>query len=367
MNSATRRPKTGENAPFSADFDGRPMGKVPMTPETKKRPTASELAKINSVLASLGLTYEDAEALSARKQASPEINLSIKVTQSLDDFLRGRMKAGIRPASVRWFSSRLAPLHERYGHRQVASLGRADLRELLNRMQVSDATKNNYARAWRAWWRWLLKQDDSPARNDITFGLSSVTRKIERDGAEILPVEDVSKMMLGIRQEYRSAAALLFFAGLRPQEIWGVDKKALTWSSILLAERIVRVPAEVAKTRKARTLEGLPEILWHWLDPKDPSEPICPAQSVYLIRHLQQAGGYYRRAEGRHGRWERLRDWPHDGTRHSFATYALALTSDAAKVALWLGHEGNVTMLHRHYRGLATKAEAERYFAIGRQ
>ena len=38
------------------------------------------------------------------------------------------------------------------------------------------------------------------------------------------------------------------------------------------------------------------------------------------------------------------------------------LVGDAGKVATWLGHEGNPTMLHRHYRGLATWAQGEAYF-----
>lgn len=50
--------------------------------------------------------------------------------------------------------------------------------------------------------------------------------------------------------------------------------------------------------------------------------------------------------------------------RHTFATYATAYTEDAAKVSLWLGHEGKPQMLHRHYRGLTTKAQAEAFFAL---
>lgn len=364
MHLAPIRPSDGENWPFSSQIDGRAVGNSPMSPDTQKRPSGSQLAKINAALSALGISYEEAEALALRKrgaQAAPE---GVKVTPSLDAFLRERMKAGIRSASVRWFSTRLGPLHSRLGQRQVASLSRADLREVLNRMEVSDSTRNNYARAWRAWWRWLMKLDDTPARSDITLGLAPIARKVERDGAEILPVADVERILANIRPEYRSAAAVLFFAGVRPQEIWGTDKKPLLWQHILVSERILRVPADIAKTRKARTLEGLPDALWDWLKPGAPSEPICPAQSQYLIRHIQQSGGFYQLGEGRHGRWQKVRPWPHDATRHSFATYALALTSDAARVALWLGHEGNTTMLHRHYRGLATKAEAERYFAI---
>ena len=41
----------------------------------------------------------------------------------------------------------------------------------------------------------------------------------------------------------------------------------------------------------------------------------------------------------------------------------VALTSDPGKVSLWLGHQ-SPTMLHRHYRGLTTKAEAVKFFDL---
>jgi len=56
--------------------------------------------------------------------------------------------------------------------------------------------------------------------------------------------------------------------------------------------------------------------------------------------------------------------WPQDCLRHSFATYAVALTNNPGQVAIWLGHNGNPTMLYRHYRGLTTKAEADKFFAL---
>lgn len=324
--------------------------------------TGAELAKINTLLRKLGITFEQAQALAAQN-AAPKASGKL-LSAVMDEFIRARMQAGIRSASVRWFSTRLSPLYVALGQRQADKIARADLKAVLDRMPVSPSTKNNYARAWGAVWKWGLKQEDPPFLRDVTFGLAPRPNKQERDGAEILTVDDAAKMMHGIPVAYRSGAAMLLFSGLRPQELWGTDKKPLLWQHINVADRIIRVPAEIAKTRKARVLEGLPDALWRWLTPGAPEQPICPAQSQYLIRLMQRAAGYAKLGYGRAGKWEALRSWPHDGTRHSFATYALALTSDAAKVALWLGHEGNSTMLHRHYRGLTTKAEAERYFAI---
>lgn len=335
-----------------------------MTTDTIQQPqlTGSELAKINNLLRKLGITFEQAKALAAQN-AAPKPS-GKQLCEVMDEFVRSRMQSGIRSASVRWFSTRLSPLYIKLGQRQADKIERADLKDVLSRMPVSASTKNNYARAWGAVWKWGLKQDVPPFTRDVTFGLAPRPNKQERDGAEFLTVENATKMMHGIAPAYRSGAAILLFAGVRPQELWGTDKKPLLWGHVNVTDRILRVPSDIAKTRKGRVLEGLPDALWAWLTPGKPDEPICPAQSQYLIRIMQRAAGFYELGYGRAGTWKKLRDWPHDGTRHSFATYALALTSDAARVSMWLGHEGNSTMLHRHYRGMTTKAEAERYFAI---
>jgi integrase len=58
-----------------------------------------------------------------------------------------------------------------------------------------------------------------------------------------------------------------------------------------------------------------------------------------------------------------IRPWPQNALRHSFATYYLALSQDAAKTAHELGH-ASPDMLYKHYRGLSTQAAAKAYFGI---
>lgn len=50
---------------------------------------------------------------------------------------------------------------------------------------------------------------------------------------------------------------------------------------------------------------------------------------------------------------------PENGLRHSFVSYRLAATGNAAQTA---GHDQAV--LFRHYRELVRPSEAERYFSI---
>ena len=57
-------------------------------------------------------------------------------------------------------------------------------------------------------------------------------------------------------------------------------------------------------------------------------------------------------------------DWIQDGPRKTFASAHYALHGDAAKLAAILGHTGGHDVLFRHYRGLMTKAEGKRFFAL---
>jgi integrase len=58
-----------------------------------------------------------------------------------------------------------------------------------------------------------------------------------------------------------------------------------------------------------------------------------------------------------------LTHWPKNGLRHSFASYRLAATNNAATVAAELGHS-TVHLLYNAYRELVHPDEAARYWKI---
>ena len=54
---------------------------------------------------------------------------------------------------------------------------------------------------------------------------------------------------------------------------------------------------------------------------------------------------------------------PHNAFRHSFASYHVAWKRDFQDTALIMSHKGT-DILFKHYRGITTKEDAERYFNI---
>ena len=142
-------------------------------------------------------------------------------------------------------------------------------------------------------------------------------------------------------------AALLFFAGLRPDR----EAATITWDEILFDENVVHVSASRAKDRQNRYIP-MTANLRSWLEQgMDESEGTLPVANwdkrwYKMKKDLNLTG----------------EEWPHDATRHSFASYHLALFGEE-KTKDALGH-GNYDMLFQHYRTLVRKTEAERYFSI---
>ena len=58
-----------------------------------------------------------------------------------------------------------------------------------------------------------------------------------------------------------------------------------------------------------------------------------------------------------------ISDWPHNGLRHSFASYHLAAFGDAIKTATMLGHK-DPGVVHNHYKALVQKSDAVRFWDL---
>lgn len=275
----------------------------------------------------------------------------ITVSEAVDKFLRTRLANGRRSQTFDWYNKKLSPISTAFGDRKLDDVDRPAVMQYLASLGVGEGTKAGSVRAMRAMWRWAMHHEPPFAAVDATLGLRTVG-PVNQGEAAFLTISE-SQKVLAAAGPFIAGAALLFFAGVRPDELAGEGKPRLLWRHLNLAERMVRIPADIAKTGKPRIIEGIPDTLWHWLR-RPPAarddDPIAPGSTRNLIRRGREAIA--------------PRAWPHDATRHTFATYALAHTGDPGKVSLWLGHEGRPTLLHRHYRGLATKADGDRFFAL---
>ncbi len=286
------------------------------------------------ILEGTGLTLVEAAKVAAARGERRE---AMAVDDAVAEFLRDRERY-VRPDTLRFYEDHLGRLSAAMGKRIVSQVERREWKKWIGSQRGRLASV-------RAMLGFLETLDPAPGGRWLIRGIA--VRPKAYSEPEFLTVEEARQIMAEA-YEYTPALALLLYAGLRPSELGdGVHKPKLTWANVSVREQWVRIPARNAKTGRPRLLEGLPEILWQTLAPYErrKDEPIC--------RHSWQRP--IKRAKATIGRWT------HDATRHTFATYHAAL-GDMAHTSMILGHEGSLTMLVRHYRGLVSRADAEEFF-----
>lgn len=299
-----------------------------------------------------GLTLKSAVQI-ALKMGSASAQKTM-FSEAVRQFLEDRKDKGLRSSSLFFYQVHLWPMCEFFEGKTLDDISSAVLAEHLQTLTPSMTSAR--FRAVRALWRWALKRSTPMVRRDITDALS-FPQIHHRGDIRFLSVRETELIMRGAG-EYRHAAALMLFAGIRPEEVRGRHKPALRWENIDRDARLIRIPSDVAKTKQPRILENLPDNLWSWLADGPEEGPICKVEIRAVVMTAQKLAGF------RDSNGQALRKWPQDAMRHSFATYHVALLADPGRTSLLLGHEGTPSMLYRHYRGLATKSQAEKYFDI---
>jgi hypothetical protein len=103
------------------------------------------------------------------------------------------------------------------------------------------------------------------------------------------------------------------------------------------------------------------DALKEWISPfSQKSGPIIKAEFRKRQETARNAAGFTPAREGQLA--DTLKPWPSNGLRHSFVSYRLAATNDAAKTALESGHSQEI--LHAHYKELVRPEAAADFFAI---
>lgn len=292
-----------------------------------------------------GLTLQDA----ARRALDGRSALQrVTVDECVDRFLR--VKLAKRAHTYEFYETKLQVLRRQFGDRLMDGVSRAEFRQWIGQMQVKEPTRAGYVRACRALWRWAAAQEPPLSGPSPTAGMRSVSPSAKTP--EFLTIDQVECILTP--SPWRPALALMLFAGVRVEEVAGKGKPPMVWRSIDVVDKSIRISGECAKvTGHARLIQGLPEAIWPWLgEVGADSGRICPGLSssaiIWAKKRLKEAG----------------HRWPKNALRHTFATYALALTGEPDRVSGWLGHEGSSRLLRSNYAGLARRAEAEAFFAM---
>lgn len=263
---------------------------------------------------------------------------SLSLARACAGYLRNMMRHGRRPLSVLYMRQHFARFVRAFGWKTpFAALTDADFANWVKSLNLSPRNERKYLQAARM----LLNFVAGRKREKLTHD--------QKPPAIFSPavVEKIMRAADKTAPDFVPALALLFFAGLRPDEV-----KRTTWDAIDFDNNVVRVTAEASKVRQARAIE-MTDNLRAWL-----------TTSARRRGMLVKNNSWYRDQREAVMKAAGLTRWPVDVARHSFATFDYALHQNAAATAAKLGHFGSLDMFARHYKGVATRREAEAFFAI---
>jgi integrase len=268
---------------------------------------------------------------------------NVTVADLAKEVLEAKRKDGMSATYIADLKKRLATFCADFGNRPIAAITVEDLDDWLRNLNCGPKSRANY----RANVGVLFSYAERRRMLDSNPILHTARPKLPDNPPEIFAVDELAALLNAASKrapEMVPMLAIAAFAGIRDAEV-----KRLDWSEIDQKRGHIEVKASKAKSARRRIVEMQPN-LREWLRPyAGMTGPVVPSNSRKKLDLIRKAAGLAR--------------WPKNGARHSFASYRLAATHDAPRVASELGHT-SPQMLYSTYRELVLPMEAERYWRI---
>lgn len=273
--------------------------------------------------------------------------------------LKAKEKQGRRrPRTLQELESRLGHFVKMFGERQLADITLEEIQDYVSDPTLSARSCINRVTKLAQLWNFAI------GKKWADLNLMDQVERPEAEDSEpgILTVLQCNALLnQAERHDLLPFVALGLFAGLRNAELL-----RLNWSAVRFPSRSIRLDGKVTKKRSRRVVE-INDTLFAWLAPYAMRKGPVVAEGRLRQRFdalrkaaadvLREAGGVAaKEADG-------LENWPHNGLRHSFGSYHLALHGDAIKTANQMGHR-DTTVLDNHYKALVEKPDAERFWAL---
>jgi integrase len=269
---------------------------------------------------------------------------NVTVAELSREVVEAKKKDGHAPMYIADLRKRLARFAADFGKRPIAGINVEELDNWLRNLDCSPKSRANFRANVGVLFSYAERRrmiDSNPVLRtarpklpDLPPGIFSVNelRALLNAASRVAP--DVVPML-----------AIGAFMGVRDSEI-----KRLNWNEIDLARGFVELKASKTKSARRRIVELQPN-LSAWLSPYAAmTGAVVPANARNKLDQVRKAAA-------------ELTRWPKNGLRHSFASYRLAATHDAPRVASELGHT-SPQMLYSTYRELVLPEEAARYWKL---
>jgi integrase len=242
---------------------------------------------------------------------------------------------------LREFSAKFPGHHLADLNRDFLSLYISDFAKL------SPKSRNDRRAAVGMFLRWCVRQDYLAPTHRLLEADAMQIEQLDTAATDFYRPDELRSLLNAAEGPMQAIIALQGLAGLRLEEAL-----RLTWESVFRVPGHIEITAQNAKTRRRRLVEMCP-VLAAWLKPFRAKEGRVWNQTATLNGYVSA--------------FSRLREplkipSRRNGLRHAFCTFHYALHSNENLTAAQAGN--SPAMIHQHYKGLATKAEAEKWFAV---
>lgn len=275
----------------------------------------------------------------------PRDVVPVTVKTTVEQFLESKGKDGLSDLYLKDLRLRLGKLSEfsnHFGDTYIQNITQTELDDWLRELKVSGRTRNNLRNSIVTLFHYAKSRGFLP-RERLTEADGLARAKETKGEIGIFKVEEMSKLLTACDADLLPFVAIGGFAGLRHFEIL-----RLQWHEVRLDEKHILVAANKAKTASRRIVPIHPNLA-QWLAPYKKSKgSVCPF--AFMHRPLEDL------CETADIKWTK------NGLRHSYGSYRLAQTKNAAEVSLEMGNSPRTVFVH--YRELVTPKQAEAWFSI---
>lgn len=257
-------------------------------------------------------------------------------------FLEAKEAANVSKIYLKVYRCQIQHFQKQFGAMQLSAITTPDIDRFLRSQTCSPVTKNNIRRNIVTLFTWA-RQQGYLQEDRKTAAERAMSFIVPDQAPAIWTPDEMRKLLKACMPNLLPMVVIGAFAGIRSAEIDRLD-----WQDVLWDQGYIEIKAKKAKT-KSRRLVPLRDNLKQWLAPyRKASGPVCQLANHSLrLNYLGEKAGI---------------GWRQNSLRHSYASYRLAETQDAAKVALELGNSPE--KLFRHYRELVTPESATAWFNL---
>ncbi|MFM8880166.1 MAG: tyrosine recombinase XerC [Verrucomicrobiota bacterium] len=235
----------------------------------------------------------------------------------------------------------------------ISSVSAAQVRTYIQNLKNADGSplasrsRENHRRLIVTLFEYAAQQGYVP--RDTAADIANIAApRVVAGPTGIFAPNQIQQILAALTGTDRVICAVGAFCGLRTAELG-----RLRWENIRIQQKVLVIDAGQTKTASRRVVP-LPEAAIAWIAPLMPPDPAGRVSRHdhpdYQSKHLAQTA-------------EALGiPWVRNGLRHSWCSYRLAQTKNAAQTAHEAGNSPQI--LHRHYNELVTEAEATAWFSV---